>query len=198
MITVTASMLFFLVEHLAEVFVLRRLVLALEPFGRRAPSPRRRARRCSRVHRAEHARSRGRRRRRRRCSSSRWATGSRGTSATERCRTRRAGRAGQERAEEEVPSGEPPLKNSAVIRPACGASTDSGGPSNADLPGSRSEREPDLRLHVRGAWYAFATPKPAFLGSDRDAIMLPFASYGRFVAVRGRSGSTGSSSCCGP
>ena len=80
-----------LVEHLAEVLVLRRLVPALEPFGAARP-----------VHvgerddvlraRATRARpSRGRRRRRPRCSSSRSATGSRGTSATARCRIRRAG-----------------------------------------------------------------------------------------------------------
>ncbi len=41
---------------------------------------------------------------------------------------------------------------------------------------------------VRGFWYAFATPKPALRGSDRDAMTFLLASYGRFVAVTGSLG----------
>jgi len=55
----------------------------------------------------------------------------------------------------------------------------------------RSPRQNENRTWiwtVRGAWYPFATPKPAPRGNDLDGMSAPFASNGRFWIVLGSFG----------
>ena len=170
-----------LVEHLAVVLVLRRLVEAREPFSAPRPVHVRERDDVLGAQRAEDARRPAAGARRRRCSSSRSGTGSRGTSARASLpKPPRGITPARSVPNRKVPSGKIRHERTSLVR--------DGARREAQIAPPASH--PVVRTRTGSAPASCAAPDrrsprrtPRSCGSEREATRFPAASNARFVAV---------------